>query len=283
MSAHPRSVTSQRATLGRGLVCVLLPLVACKPAAHEDFHPAVASTLDVPAAPSPRAAPSPGPGDTMSELPPGIHPQTFLVGNTTVRYTLLVPQGYSHGEPAPLIVMLHYAGDVTPFFGREMLVGLAPAFRSLRAIIIAPDAVAGDWTTAQNDAAVVSLTRAIMTQYAIDPAKVALTGYSMGGVGTWHIGNQHQDLFTAAIPVASAPSDHAPWTIPLYVIHSRDDEVLPIAPVRDHVNELKAAGARVEWNELTGPTHYNVSAFLPALIDAARWLDQTWQATTARQ
>lgn len=223
----------------------------------------------------------------MSELPPGIHTQTFLMGDTTVRYTILVPEGYSRAAPAPLIVMLHYGGydgDVPPSYGRGMIEGLAqPAFRSLRAIIIAPDAVVGDWTTAENDAAVTSLTRAIMSHYAVDPAKVVLSGYSMGGIGTWHIADKHQDLFTAAIPIASAPGGDAAWTIPLYVIHSRDDEVLPIAPVRDHVNRLKAAGARIEWRELAGLTHYNTGAFAPALTDAAGWLERAWRSAEHRR
>jgi predicted peptidase len=261
------------------LVCFML--VACKPTTHEDPHPAVASIPDVPAASSPRAATRSSAGDSMSELPSGIHTQTFLLGDTTVRYTILVPEGYSRAVPAPLIVMLHYGGydgDVPPFYGRGMIEHLAQrAFRSLRAIIISPDAVVGDWTTAENDAAVTSLTRAVMSHYAVDPAKVVLSGYSMGGIGTWHIGNKHQDLFTAAIPIASAPAGDAAWTIPLYVIHSRDDDVLPIAPVRDHVNRLRAAGARIEWRELAGLTHYNTGAFAPALADAASWLEQAWR------
>ncbi|TMQ11005.1 MAG: hypothetical protein E6J90_35445 [Deltaproteobacteria bacterium] len=284
MSTQPGSVTSRRAAMDRGLLCLML--VACKPAVHEDPHPAVAPTPDVPVASS-RAAPHSGAGDSMSELPSGIHTQTFLVGDTTVRYTILVPEGYSRTAPAPLIVMLHYGGyngDVPPFYGRGMIEGLAqPAFRSLRAIIIAPDSIVGDWTTAENDAAVVSLTRAIMSHYAVDPAKVVLSGYSMGGVGTWHIGNKHQDLFAAAIPIASAPAGDAAWTIPLYVIHSRDDEVLPIAPVRDHVNKLKAAGARIEWRELADLTHYNTGAFAPALADAAGWLERSWRSAEHRR
>jgi predicted peptidase len=271
--------------MSRGLLCLML--VTCKTGTHEDPHPAVALIPDVPAASSPRAATRSGAADNMSELPSGTHTQSFVLGDTTVRYTILVPEGYSRAVPAPLIVMLHYGGydgDVPPFYGRGMIEELAQtAFRSLRAIIIAPDSVVGDWTTAENDAAVVSLTLAIMSHYAVDPAKVVLSGYSMGGIGTWHIGNKHQDLFTAAIPIASAPAGDAAWTIPLYVIHSRDDKVLPIAPVRDHVNRLKAAGARIEWRELAGLTHYNTSAFAPALTDAGAWLERSWRSGEHRR
>lgn len=283
VSAHADDVTERhgpRASVdlrSRGaLLC--LAWVTCQMACK------TATQADKPAAldPAPEAAiataPTANRGEPMPELPPGIHQQTVSgVDGATLRYTILVPDGYSRATPAPLIVMLHYAGTVTPFYGRGMIDGLAqPAFAPLHAIVIAPDSLGGDWTTAQNGAAVVWLTRAIMKRYAVDPGKVVLSGYSMGGIGTWYIGSKNQDLFTAAIPVASAPAGDPSWTIPLYVIHSRDDHVLPIGPVRDEVARLKAAGAHVEWRELTGPTHYDTSAFIPAVTDAGRWLAQSW-------
>src|SRR5262249_51861386 len=54
-------------------------------------------------------------------------------------------------------------------------------------------------------------------------------------------------------------------------------------PVRDHVNRLKAAGARVEWRELVGLTHYNTGAFVPALTDAAGWLERSWRSAEHRR
>ena len=44
----------------------------------------------------------------------------------------------------------------------------------------------------------------------------------------------------------------------------------------DHVNKLKARNARLEWRELSGLTHYEVSAYTSALNDASRWLQQVW-------
>jgi len=251
-----------------------LVLVACKSSPRDDVP--APSLSSAPHATAPTSA-----GDAIPELPPGTHEQTVhRADGTVIRYTVFVPEGYSKTTPAPLIVLLHYGGDVTPFYGRGMIDGLAkPAFQALQAILVAPDSLDGDWTTEQNSAAVVWLTRAVMKSYAVDPRKVALSGYSMGGIGTWFIGAKNQDLFTAAIPVASEPAGTAKWKIPLYVIHSRADDVLPIAPVRDHVDKLEAAGARIEWRELDGLTHYNTSAFTSALREAASWLEQIWSSS----
>ena len=216
--------------------------------------------------------------EAVPVLPPGTYQQVVTrPGGATFRYSLFVPTGYGKAGPSPLIVALHYAGEVTPFYGRGMIDGFArPGFENLKAIIVAPDSLGGDWTTEQNEAAAVWLTREVMKSYAVDPHKVALTGYSMGGIGTWFIGSKHQDLFTAVIPVSSAPAGETDWKIPLYVIHSTDDEILPIEPVREHVARLKARGARIEWRELSKLSHYNTGSFVPALRDASSWLAGVW-------
>jgi hypothetical protein len=51
---------------------------------------------------------------------------------------------------------------------------------------------------------------------------------------------------------------------------------LPIAPIRDHVGKLRAGGARIEWRELGGLTHYETGAYAPILKEAASWLEQGW-------
>src|SRR5262245_37785510 len=114
-----RGSVTLRTAMSRTLLCSML--VACKAAVPDEPRPAVASTPNVPAASSLRSATRSSAGDSMSELPVGIHTQTFLLGDTTVRYTILVPEGYSLDVPVPLIVMLHYGGydgDVPPFYGR---------------------------------------------------------------------------------------------------------------------------------------------------------------------
>jgi predicted peptidase len=215
----------------------------------------------------------------LTPLPVGVHQQTTSIPTGgTLRYTVSVPTGYDPQKPCPLIVVLHYGGDVTPFYGREMIDDLVtPALDSLRAVVIAPDSLGGDWTYAQNEKAVVWLTQSIMKSYAIDAKKVLLTGYSMGGKGTWFIGSRHQDLFTAAIPVGGEPAHGPDWKIPLYVIHSRKDEVIPIAVARQQVEQLKARGMKVEFKEVTNLTHFQTPEYAGPLKETLPWLLQVWK------
>ncbi len=41
-----------------------------------------------------------------------------------------------------------------------------------------------------------------LKRFPIDSQRVILTGHSMGGHGTWHVGTRHPDLFTAIVPNA---------------------------------------------------------------------------------
>ena len=70
--------------------------------------------------------------------PSGVHEQTIeLVDGSVIRFTISIPENYSDQTPSPLIVALHYAGNVTPFYGRGMIDNIVgPALNELQPIII---------------------------------------------------------------------------------------------------------------------------------------------------
>jgi predicted peptidase len=162
-----------------------------------------------------------------------------------------------------------------------MLTGLVePALRELGAIIVAPDCTGYDWTDPQSEADVIALLDHVQGAYNIDPQRVLVTGYSMGGIGTWHLAARHQDRFTAAVVMAGVPPSDAAereWAVPLYVIHSRADEVLPLEPTETVVGQLQDKGVPVEFVLLEGITHYETGRFAPALRAAIPWIEQAWQ------
>ena len=90
----------------------------------------------------------------------------------------------------------------------------------------------------------------------------------------------HRERFTGAIPMASRPREFPLdqiGTMPVYVIHSRDDEVVPIGPARDAAETLRAGGAPVEFLELTRIGHFAMGGYVDALRQAGRWMWAQWE------
>ena len=166
-----------------------------------------------------------------------------------VRYAVSVPDGYDPAKPAPLVLVLHPGGERVPYYGAEFTRRIVePALRQLRPIMIAPDCPTAAWSDAAADKTVMTLINDAMRAYAIDRKRVLVVGYSMGGRGTWYMASHHQDLFTAAIPMAASTRDLSIDQLgrqPTYIIHSRADEVVPFAPAEQIARDLKKMGRDV--------------------------------------
>ena len=211
----------------------------------------------------------------------GIHEQTITLGNNiTLRYTLAIPANLTSDQPVPLVLALHYGGTVTPFYGKGVLTQLVePALRDLSAIIVAPDCPAGSWSTPDSDASVMLLLVELMQHYTVDKARVIVTGYSMGGIGSWHFAARHADFFSAAIPISGTPPPgiaNANPIAPLYVLHSRQDELFPLNRIEQAVKQLNQKGQSAQLIAFDGPGHYEIAGFVPQLKASVPWIRQVW-------
>ena len=211
-------------------------------------------------------------------LSAGTHVRTMSVDELTVGYTIAIPADYSSSKPVPLVLALHFGGSPTGA-GRSLTgILMLPALQELGAIIVAPDSVSGRWDSPENERAVIQLLDGILAGYNIDKQKIVVTGFSMGGAGTWHFANKYPERFGAAIPVAGRPTPpSSDWRMPVFAVHSRQDEVVPIGPAEERIAELKKAGVRAEINILTGITHYETSRFVDGLRKAVPWLKEIWK------
>jgi hypothetical protein len=220
-------------------------------------------------------------GVCTAQLPtsPGIHELTHPM--TGQRFTLAIPAGHDRATPMPLILSLHYGGRVTPYFGRGLLEALiAPALAELGAMIVAPDNADRGWANAASEQKLIALLDLIESSYAIDRRRTLVTGYSMGGAGTWYMIARHPDRFAAALPMAGRPPteelESFGWQVPMYVIHSTADERIPIGPTKDAVAKLEQLGADIELNVIDGITHFEMGAYRPHLAAAVPWIRAVW-------
>ncbi|MFT5232036.1 MAG: putative peptidase [Candidatus Krumholzibacteriia bacterium] len=207
--------------------------------------------------------------------------QTFeLNSGDEIRYSILIPDNYDPETPKPLIVALHYGGEVTPHFARGLIEKLiAPGLHELNAIILAPDSIAGPWTNEKNESMVLELMDFICEKHNIDQEQTLLTGFSMGGHGTWYIGSRNQDRFSAMIPIAGYPlvEEDVKWATPVYAIHSTADTVVPIEATDEFVTAQREQGnEQIRLVTVDDLPHYQTGGFAVPLKNTVPWVKKIW-------
>lgn len=229
-----------------------------------------------------------------------------LAGGERLRFAWAAPEPSSGERLPPLVLGLHYGWRRTmpPRHGRDFLrVFLEPTFAGSGAAIAAPYCPERSWDHPRSVAAVLGLLDDLLERETVDPEHVVLAGYSLGGMGAWYLGARYPERFAAGMAVAAAPvvqraPDHegsglaaflaqvergeVPWheglaRFPLHVVHSRDDELIPFAPVERAVQALRARGAAVRFYPLEGVGHYDSRRYVEALRPVVQQLLSGWR------
>jgi predicted peptidase len=215
---------------------------------------------------------------------PAVLQRTFVAPEAgRILYGISIPPGYTSREPRPLVLALHPGGERTPYYGLSFMRGIvSPALKELGAIIVAPDCPTRAWSDPAAEGAVMALLESVMKEYAIDRRRILVTGFSLGGRGTWFMSSRHADFFTAAIPIAGSSGEEPLerlGRIPTYVIHSRNDQVVPFDPDQRTTQQLEKLGRTVRFEALEGLGHYEMGGYIDALARAGRWVAERWSAS----
>jgi predicted peptidase len=214
--------------------------------------------------------------DAMEERP-GIHRLVWQKHHQ--RYGLYIPPLYSPERPRSLILALHFGGPAYAYRGEALLTSLVvPALEELGVLILAPDCTQSAWDNPLSERDTVALLDHVQSRHQVQN-KAIIMGYSMGGMGAWYLAARNQELLAGVMPISARPqpdSASVDWRIPLYAIHSRDDELFPLGPTVEVVNRLQANKANVRLTVLDGIGHFEVSRFIGPLNAAGSWFREVW-------
>ena len=192
-------------------------------------------------------------------------------------YAVDVPSGYDPATPASLTWMLHSLGVQHNQYG-----ALDPQQRAdtceARGSICATTLGFGPagWYFDEAELDFWEVWRDLADTYSLDPERTVLTGYSMGGYGTYSLGAAYPDLFAQAQMLAApplcgirtsedtvvSPAGPGPCTtagsttpllpalrhVPFVVGHGAVDELVPVTSVLEHVAAADAAGLRYDFH-----------------------------------
>jgi predicted peptidase len=161
----------------------------------------------------------------------------------------------------PLVVYLHGKGNRV--LTREHL-GWAAAcakpanYAERPCFIFAPQCPDENGWGGATGANVLKTLKELMRYLPIDPDRVYLTGYSMGGYGTFAMLNDEPRLFAAGIPMAGSADVAIARNlrrIPLWIFHGEKDETVSPEGSRAMAKALEKLKAPVKYTEFPGAGH----------------------------
>jgi poly(3-hydroxybutyrate) depolymerase len=161
------------------------------------------------------------------------------------RYTVFLPEDYSADKKWPVILYLHGAGERGNDEKRQLTIGLAPAIEKRKAtfpfIAIFPQCedtsaryLAG-WLADSPDAQrALKILDEVERDFSIDTSRRILTGWSMGGFGTWSIAAATPSKWQAILPLAGGGADLAEKLVhlPIWAFHG----LIQTATILEHLH-----------------------------------------------
>ena len=185
--------------------------------------------------------------------------QSIGAGVTRGDYLLHVPETYQTASPAPLMLWLHGAGGRARAFLSSELQAQADAAGMLLLVPTSKeytwDVVVGRGRYGPDVAVIDRVLESTFNRYAVDPARVAVGGFSDGASYALSLGITNGDLFTHVLafsPGFMVPAGRS-GTPRVFVSHGTRDEVLPIDRCsRRIVPQLKRAGYDIRYREFEG-------------------------------
>jgi len=187
------------------------------------------------------------------------HTFTSTSGATSLSYLLALPKSYRQDGTRrwPLVIFLHGRGErgsdlnVLKKYGIAKMVEAASDFPF---IAVSPQCPAeGDWE--KLTAVLGELLDDLLTNYAIDPRRVCLTGLSMGSRGGWRWAVKQPNRFAALALICGRIPDQADFFerlpllkhTPIWVFHGGKDPVVPIENSEKIVAALQAVDGDVRF------------------------------------
>ena len=176
-------------------------------------------------------------------------------------YAQYLPKGYDGMKKFPLVLFLHGAGER----GEDLDVACRHGYRKhvresgaeYPFIIVAPQCPNGKFWGCYTESLLAFLDD-ICATLATDTDRVYLTGFSMGGTGTWMLSMAAPERFAAIAPICGSGIywyGEALKNIPIMIYHGDCDDIVPIYNSIEMVSSVNKRGGNAQIKVLYGVMH----------------------------
>ncbi|HSX62865.1 MAG TPA: malectin domain-containing carbohydrate-binding protein [Tahibacter sp.] len=203
-------------------------------------------------------------------------------------YRIHVPAACA-SRRCPLVLFLHGAGETGSNNTAQLNNRANGAFRlaedaqTLGQPVIMAAPQAPEWWSNENPTGgLADLVDDVQREFGFDPARLYVTGLSMGGGGTIGFLQRYDAVAAAAIPicpagvVSSTIDRDRLWDTPAWYFHAINDGTVPVDNSRTSVTTLRAGGGDPLYTEFASGDHgiwtetYKVAKLAPWML-AQRW------------
>jgi predicted peptidase len=223
---------------------------------------------------------SPLPALSAQKTESGLVQRTVQSNGRTYPVEIFVPPGWNSREKWPVILFLHGAGHRLNLGASGNAISLGQRFISYQnqkeAIVVFPRCYIDEfWSQPHVAAMALQALKAVAREFHGDAQRTYLVGLSMGGFGTWYIASRNPAEFAAlvvvcggirtpaTIAIPAVSSEENPFedtarrlrTVPVWIFHGDNDEVIPVSESRLMANALRALGTKVRYTEYAGVGH----------------------------
>ena len=202
----------------------------------------------------------------------------YTTGKDSLPYRLLYPLHYNKHKRYPLVLFLHGAGQrgtdneaqltgvpkaLTDTAGREkyscfILVPQCPKNDVWVKFPQFPENIQTTGLPTRSAQAALAVLDSLIRELPVDRKRVYITGYSMGGEGTFDFLTRRPHLFAAAIPISSVADTGRAWSIyqtPIWAFHGDQDDVNDVKYSRFIIAALKKCNGTPIYTEYPGLKH----------------------------
>lgn len=221
--------------------------------------------------------------------------RSVTLGANTVDYRVYIPVGYDSAKKYPVVLYLHGSGgkgnDNEKQIGGPQLGSVIQLFDAkyperYRSFIAVFPQTQNYWFGDAAEQAVKALDQTV-TEFNGDANRLYLTGFSLGGYGSWYLAAKYPRKFAAIVPASggvvppssvplaalkpfmpiemfafySSPDPYAAFAkvvgkTPVWIFHGGQDEVVDVKESRKMETALKAAGGTVKYTEYAEEKHF---------------------------
>jgi predicted peptidase len=168
---------------------------------------------------------------------------------TVIDYLLYLPPEYTAAERWPLVVYLHGSGQRGENLDEVRDAGLPERIEEgarPKFILVSPQCPTdARW----EPKSIVTLIEHVCKTLPVDRDRVYLTGFSMGGFGTWQTACYDPARFAAIVPVAGGGDVSQAKRLarlPIWTFHGAEDAVVPLSASQEMVEAVRKCGGHVQ-------------------------------------